>query len=201
MSWLVPNPYGFYQELVVEVGRVGSEPHASLVRGETDRLLYMGRLKNFFDLTENATLEVGFSALTGPNKYGFSTNIASLDITYKWKPLQFSTYKSFTWQNEVLMSRLKMSDADIIQTYGGYSYAEYQIEKRWFIGVRYDFSEFPDIEGHRDQAGTLLLRFQPTEFQILALQYQYTDRNYDRNFSQVSLRAIFGIGKHGAHAY
>ena len=201
VSWLVPNPYDFYQELVVEVGRVGSEPNASLVQGETDRLLYMGHLKNFFDLTENATLEVGFSALTGPNKYGFSTNMASLDITYKWKPLQFSTYKSFTWQNEVLVSRLKMSDADIIQTYGGYSYAEYQIEKRWFVGVRYDFSAFPDIEGHRDQAGTLLLRFQPTEFQILALQYEYTDRNYDRNFGQVSLRAIFGIGKHGAHAY
>lgn len=200
-SWLVPNPYDFYQELVVEVGRVGSEPNASLVQGETDRLLYLGHLKNFFDLTENATLEVGVSALTGPNKYGFSTNIAGLDITYKWKPLQFNTYKSFTWQNEVLVSRLTMSDADIVQTYGGYSYAEYQIGKRWFIGVRYDFSEFPDIEGHRDQAGTFLLRFQPTEFQILALQYQYTDRNYDRNFSQVSLRAVFGIGKHGAHAY
>jgi len=125
----------------------------------------------------------------------------SFDFTYKWKPLRFNTYKSFTWQNEALMNRAKTGAKDIVQTYGGYSYIEYQTAKRWFIGLRYDYSEFPDTEKQREHAGTFLLRFQPTEFQILALQYQYTDRNYDQNFSQIALRAIFGIGKHAAHAY
>ena len=109
VSWLVPNPYDFYQELVVEVGRVGSEPNASLVQGETDRLLYMGHLKNFFDLTENATLEIGLSALTGPNKYAFSTTMADLDVTYKWKPVQFNTFRSFTWQTEALLCKTKLN--------------------------------------------------------------------------------------------
>jgi len=200
-SWLVPNPYDFYQELVVEVGRAGSEPNASLVQGETDRLLYIGHLKNFFALTDNATLEVGLSALNGPTQYHFSTTMLGFDLTYKWKPLQFNTYKSFTWQNEALVNRSKISGNDIIKTYGGYSYAEYQIRKRWFTGIRYDYAGLPDTKGQRDQAASLLLRFQPTEFQILALQYKYTDSNYARNYSQVVLRAIFGIGKHAAHAY
>ena len=200
-SWLVPNPLNFYQELIVEVGRVGSEPNASLVQGDTDRLLYMGHLKNFFDLSENTTLEWGLTALTGPNKYGYATSMAGVDFTYKWKPLQFSTYESFTWQSELLVSRVKASAADIVQSFGGYSYAEYQIERRWFAGVRYDYSEFPGIGGQREQAGTFLVRFQPTEFQILALQYQYTDRNYGPDFSQVAFRVIFGIGKHAAHPY
>ena len=199
VSWLVP--VDFYQEFVLEVGRVGSEPNASLVQGNNDRLLYTTHLKNFFDLSDNATFEVGLSALSGPNHYGYSTAIAGLDLTLKWKPLQFNTYKSFTWQNEVLMNRARISGTDIIHTFGAYSYAEYQIEKRWFIGARYDYSGLTDNEQQKEQAGTLLLRFQPTEFQILALQYQYSDWNYAKGVSQVALRAIFGIGKHAAHAY
>ena len=199
VSWLAP--VDFYQELVLEVGRVGSEPNASLVQGDNDRLLYTTHLKNFFDLSDNATFEVGLSALSGPNHYGYSTAIAGLDLTFKWKPLQFNTYKSFTWQNEVLMNRARISGTDIIHTFGAYSYAEYQIEKRWFIGARYDYSGLTDNEQQKEQAGTLLLRFQPTEFQILALQYQYSDWNYAKGVSQVALRAIFGIGKHAAHAY
>ena len=200
-SWLVSNPYDFYQELIVEVGRAGSEPNASVGPGEDNRLLYIGRLKNFFDLTENSTLELGFSGLTGPNRFNFSTDIAGVDLTYKWKPLQFSIYKSFTWQIEALFSRFEISETEAIKSVGGYSYAEFQFARRWFIGARYDYSEFPDVEGQADKAGTLLFRFQPTEYQILALQYQYVSRNYDENFKQVALRAIFGIGKHGAHAY
>jgi hypothetical protein len=200
-SWLVPNPLDFYQELGLEVGRAGSEPNASLVQGDTDRLLYIGHLKNFFDLSENATLEWGLSALTGPNSYGYATSIAGVDFTYKWKPLQFSTYESFTWQSELLVSRMKATGVDIVHSFGGYSYAEYQIERRWFVGVRYDYSEFPGIDGQRDQSGTFLVRLQPTEFQVLALQYQYTDRNYGPDFSQVAFRVIFGIGKHAAHPY
>ena len=199
VSWLVP--VDFYQEFVLEVGRVGSEPNASLVQGNNDRLLYTTHLKNFFDLSDNATFEVGLSALSGPNHYGYSTAIAELDLTLKWKPLQFNTYKSFTWQNEVLMNRARISGTDIIHTFGAYSYAEYQIEKRWFIGARYDYSGLTDNEQQKEQAGTILLRFQPTEFQILALQYQYSDWNYAKGVSQVALRAIFGIGKHAAHAY
>jgi len=199
VSWLAP--VDFYQEFVLEVGRVGSEPNASLVQGNNDRLLYTTHLKNFFDLSDNATFEVGLSALSGPNHYGYSTAIAGLDLTLKWKPLQFNTYKSFTWQNEVLMNRARISGTDIIHTFGAYSYAEYQIEKRWFIGARYDYSGLTDNEQQKEQAGTILLRFQPTEFQILALQYQYSDWNYAKGVSQVALRAIFGIGKHAAHAY
>jgi len=201
ISWLVPNPFEYFQELVFEIGRVGSEPNASLVQGIDNRLLYVGHLKNFFDLTDEATLELGMGGLSGPNQLGFSTLMGGLDITYKWKPLRFNTYSSFTWQTEGLLSRVRLLDTDVVQTWGGYSFVEYQVEKRWFIGGRCDYSEFPGIEGAHDRAGTLLLRFQPTEFQILALQVQYTDRSYDSDFAQVILRAVFGIGKHGAHTY
>jgi hypothetical protein len=201
LSWLVPNPFDFYQELTLETGRIGAEPNASFVRGTTSQLTYSGHLKNFFDLTDNATLEFGLSGLNGPNRFGFSTSMAGADLTYKWKPVRYNVFQSFTWQSEILYSDLRLNPADVARTYGWYSLMEYQVAQRWFIGARYDHSGFPDDTARKEQAGSLLLRFQPTEFQILALEYQYTDRNFDRNTSQVTLRIIFGIGTHAAHQY
>jgi hypothetical protein len=109
--------------------------------------------------------------------------------------------QSFTWQSELLFANMRSTDAEVLRTNGGFSFIEYQFEKRWFLGARYDFSGFPDDATRKEQAASLLLRFQPTEFQILALEYRFTDRNYDRDFSQVLLRAIFGIGTHAAHQY
>jgi hypothetical protein len=201
LSWLVPNPFDVYQELTVELGRVGSEPNASFVRGDNSQLTYIGHLKNFFDLTDNATLEFGLSGLNGPNRFGFSTSMGGIDLTYKWKPVRYNVFQSFTWQSEVLFSNMRSTEAEVARTYGAYSLMEYQFAQRWFVGARYDYSGFPDDAARKEQVGSLLLRFQPTEFQILALEYQYTDRNYDRNTSQVVLRIIFGIGTHAAHQY
>ena len=201
LSWLVPNPYDFFQELTLEVGRIGSEPNASLIRGDNSQLSYMGHLKNFFDLTQNSTLEFGLSGLNGPNRFGFSTSMEGLDLTYKWKPVQFNVLQSFTWQNEILFANMRLTDAILVQSRGAYSFAEYQFAQRWFVGARYDYSEYPDDASRRDVAGTALVRFQPTEFEVLALEYQYTDRNYDRSTSQIIFRIIFGIGTHAAHQY
>ena len=201
LSWLVPNPYDFFQELTLEVGRVGSGPNASLVRGDNSQLSYDGHLKNFFDVTQNSTLEIGLSGLNGPNRFGFSTSMGGLDLTYKWKPVQFNVLQSFTWQNEVLFSTMRLSEAMTVESRGGYSFAEYQFAQRWYVGARFDYSEYPDDATKRDVAGTALIRFQPTEFQVLALEYQHTDRNYDRSTDQIILRIIFGIGTHAAHQY
>ena len=201
LSWLVPNPYDFYQELTLEVGRIGSEPNASLVRGDNSQLSYVGHLKNFFDLSSNSTLEFGLSGLNGPNRFNYSTSMAGVDLTYKWKPVQFNVLQSFTWQNEILLSNMRLTEAALVQSRGGYSFVEYQFQQRWFVGARYDYSEYPNDATRRDIAGTALLRFQPTEFQVLALEYQYTDRNYDRSTNQIIFRIIFGIGTHAAHQY
>jgi hypothetical protein len=201
LSWLVPNPYDFFQELTLEVGRIGSEPNASLVRGDNSQLSYVGHLKNFFDLTQNSTLEFGLSGLHGPNRFNYSTSIGGLDLTYKWKPVQYNVLQSFSWQSEILFSSMRLSDANVIERRGAYSLAEYQFAQRWFVGARYDYSEYPDDATRRDIAGSALLRFQPTEFQVLALEYQYTDRNYDRNTNKIIFRIIFGIGTHAAHQY
>jgi hypothetical protein len=198
-SWLIPNPYDFYQELDVEVGR--SETNHALVQGDGNDLTYVGHLKNFFELTDNATLEVGVSGLSGVNSQQLATTMGALDLTYKWKPVQFNTDQSFTWQTEALLSNARLSASQTIQSYGAYSFIEYQVQKRSFVGGRYDYSALPASKSMEDRSVSLLFRFQPTEFQILALEFTHTNRSYGADINQVVLRSIFAIGTHGAHAY
>jgi hypothetical protein len=198
-SWLIPNPYDFYQELDVEVGR--SETNHALVQGGGNDLTYVGHLKNFFELTDNATLEVGLSGLSGVNSQQLATTMGAFDLTYKWKPVQFNTDQSFTWQTEALLSKAKLSASQTVQSYGAYSFIEYQVQKRSFVGGRFDYSALPASKSMEDRSASLLFRFQPTEFQILALEFTHTNRSYGADVNQVVLRSIFAIGTHGAHAY
>lgn len=198
-SVLVPNPWDFYQEFDVQVGR--SAANNSLVNGADNRLLYVAHLNNFFELSDNSTLGVGFSGLTGPNIFNQRTTMAGFDLTYKWKPVQFNTYNSFAWQTEGLMSMADTVSGTTVTSYGAYSMLEYQIEKRTFVGTRIDYAGLPGIEKSADRTASVLLRFQPTEFQIFALEFQNVNRNYAPSYRQVVFRAIFGIGTHAAHAY
>lgn len=198
-SVLVPNPWDFFQELDVEVGRSTSTP--SLDNGASNMLLYSAHLNNFFDLSNNSTLGVGISGLTGVNAIDLPTAMAGFDITYKWKPVQYNTYHSFTWQSEALICMTDTAVGSTVQSYGAYTFFEYQIEKRTFIGTRYDYSGLPGLEKSDERTFSILLRFQPTEFQILALEFQNVNRNYGPDFNQIMFRAIFGIGTHAAHAY
>ena len=198
-SWLVPNPYDFYQELDVEVGR--SETNSTLVQGNANALTYIGHLKNFFELTDNSTIELGLSGLSGVNFRQLNTSLGGVDLTYKWKPVQFNTDQSFTWQTEAIVCNAKLTPSQAVQTYGAYSFVEYQIQKRTFVGSRYDYSALPGDKTREDRALSLLFRFQPTEFQILALEFQHDNRSYGNDVNQVVFRAIFAIGTHGAHPY
>lgn len=198
-SWLVPNPWDIYQELTVDVGRPESGP--SLDNGASDRLLYSAHLNTFFDLSENSTLGVGFSGLSGANALDLKTVMAGADLTFKWKPVQFNTYQSFLWQTEGMMVRSDSAAGAAVTSYGAYTLFEYQIEKRTFLGVRLDYSGLPMVEKSDERSASLLVRFQPTEFTILALEYQKVNRNYGPGYDQVIFRTIFGIGTHAAHAY
>lgn len=199
ISWLLPNK-AFFQELSLQVTSGPSED-ASFTRADNNRLLYLAHLKNFFDLSDNTTLELGFSGLTGPNDAaGNVTNIAAADLTVKWKPLQRNRYKSFEFMNEFLVSHRK-NDLENITSFGLYSFLRYQFAKRWFMGARYDYSEFPEFSEFHHQAFSGIVQFFATEFEKLEMQYTFNDGNFFDSFSEFQVRAVFVIGAHGAHQY
>ena len=200
LSWLVPNPLDFYQELTVEATDVPLG-NADFVRINANKYFFLAHLKNFWDLTQNATLELGLSGMTGPNDSTYSTSVAALDLTYKWKPLQFNTYQSFVWQTEAFLNNAKVSDTNVIHSMGLYSFATYQLEKRWFLTGRFDYSNFPYESGLVQRSYSASLGWYATEFQKIELEGKLTSSNFQDQYSQAMLRWIFVIGSHGAHQY
>ena len=54
-----------------------------------------------------------------------------------------NTYRSLTWQNEIYFSKANYSETISINSFGLYSFIQYQIAKRWFLLGRYDYAQKP----------------------------------------------------------
>lgn len=231
LSWLIPNPWGLYLDSITEVG---TELEGVSFNGSRRNLTYLEHLSGFFNTSQNSTFEVGLTASrgrTGPSASLLAATsglvliphdeldsaVQGIDLTYKWKPLQLNVYRSFLWQTEVLRSRRHIDTLtpsltltpDTLSSLGGYSYVEWQLVKRWRIGARYDLSGLPYDERARESASSGVVRFQPSEFQELRLQFKRTRRNEeaalvldaDRDDNQIFFEWIPVIGAHGAHKY
>ncbi len=199
LSWLVPNK-AFYQELTAQVTSGFSESPA-FARSQGNHLIYLSHLKNFFTLTDNATLELGLTGISGPNDSSRTTNIAAGDLTYKYKPVKLNTYHSLTWQSEFYYSHNNQTENKAVNAIGLYSYIQYQLEKRTFLTGRYDYGEKPYNNSIKEQAYSLTFGWYATEFSKIEVEAKTTDDNITSRFYQAWLRWIFVIGAHGAHQY
>lgn len=200
LSWLIPNR-SFYQELIIE-GTRGSEESPLFAYSEEDQPQLLAHLKNFWELNENATLELGLSGAIGDNEVGQKTRIGGLDITYKWKPIQYNTYQSFEWQTEFYLSEFEDTPTTDINSWGMYSWMQYQLSRRWFVTGMYSYSENPQLRSFEEQAISATFGWYATEFQKLELGPKLSTENSFSNSAFSGLfRWVFVIGSHGAHQY
>lgn len=199
LSWLLPHD-AFYQELTVTVHRGPSE-NGSFARSEDNRLLYAAHLRNFWDLSRDATLEVGLTGLSGLNDEHERSLVGGVDVTYIWKPVQFNTYRSLTLQSELFVSRRSTAAGVEVDAVGMYSMASWQLARRWFITGRYDFSELPDDASWDQNGFSATLGWYLTEFQKLELGGTHVWGDSVEASWSALFRLVFVIGTHGAHEY
>ena len=174
LSWLLPNR-AFFQELTVELTD-GPHESPSFIRSSGNNFIGLTHLKNFWDLTSNATLEFGLTGISGPNVSNKITSIAAADLTYKWKPVKFNTYKSVTFQNEFYYSH-SPSMVNTINSIGFYSMLLMQVTKRTFLTGRYDYTNKPTSNKFVEEAGSLTVGWYATEFQKIEFQAKTTSAN------------------------
>jgi len=199
VSWLLPTK-AFYQELLFQLTSGYSESPA-FTRSEGNRLLYVSHLKNFFTLNDDNTLELGLTGISGPNDSARVSNMAAVDLTYKWKPVKLNTYHSLTWQSEFYFNHANLMDNYSMNSFGMYSFIQYQLAKRWFLTGRYDYGQKPYDKNLKENAFSLTAGWYATEFSKLEFETKTTDDNIDKRYYQAWLRWIFVIGAHGAHQY
>jgi hypothetical protein len=199
LSWLLPTT-PFYQELVFET-TTGRNDAPYFYRGDNNRLQYLAHLKNVFTVNSNSTLELGLTGITGGNEYNSVTNIGAADLTYKWKPVQMNTYHSLTWQSEFYFGNIDYYNIGDYNSFGLYSFIEYQIAKRWFLCARYDYAQEPLNNSVIDHSESLTGSCQLSEFHRIQLESKITNNGQQSTFVQGWIRWIFIIGAHGAHRY
>ena len=203
---LVPNPW-FFLEATGQVFRGDSSDlfHSSQ-RGD---LSYVGHLRGYHDVTENANIDLGTSFAYGHNPSGifgdvdlgrFTTQLYGIDATLRWRPLQRAIYRSFVGRSELIWSRRDQPGGQQ-SAFGYFVSGDYQFARRWFGGVRYDWSNRADDETLHDVGHSLILSYWPSEFSQVRGQYRHTNYAIGDPANEFLFQFQFSIGAHGAHPF
>lgn len=203
---VIPNPWVFL-EATGEVfrGDSGELFHAS-TRGD---LSDVAHLRGYHDITESTNLDLGASYARGHNAAGilndidvrrFSTNLWGIDATLRWRPLRRSIYHSFVGRSELLWSRREQFGG-LQRAFGFYVSGDYQFARRWFAGGRYDRSDRAGDASLRDDGGSLLLTYWPSEFSQIRGQYRRTRYAEGETANELLFQLLISIGAHGAHPF
>jgi len=186
-----------YLEATGEVYRGESELFHAPRRGD---LSYVGRLRAYRDLTESTNLDLGGSYASGHNDVGFTTQLFGFDATFRYRPLRRAIYRRAIARTELIWSR-RQDSGETIRAFGGYASLEYQLARRWFVGIRADRSERADDPSLVDEGGSVLLTFWPSEFSQIRGQYRHLKYGEGETADEVLFQLLFSIGAHGAHAF
>ncbi|MEE9201246.1 MAG: hypothetical protein V3V45_07370 [Candidatus Brocadiales bacterium] len=200
ISWLVPNPWDRWIELTGEV----STPTAR------DKM-FLAHLKTFHELTPNSMLQAGLTGATGVLPEGLladnqrRVNMEGFDLTYRWKPVteRHKPYRSFLWQAEVIASQ--PHDSSLENAWGGYTFGEYQLTRRNYLGLRLDYSQFLTAnKGDYEWAISPYWTLWQSDFTRYRLTYSHTQRHITQGPSSddsIMLQATFSIGVHRPHPF
>jgi hypothetical protein len=220
-------PFGFYQEFQLSVvDHLGETEEGLRTEAPASRRLggmgYQARLRNYWDLSESANIELGGSAMTGRraretsgfgdfNAVNARQSTLGADLTFRWRPLQEGLYKSLILQGEVMHQinerspemPLGVVPLGSVRDYtGAYLFGRWQLGRRLFIGGRYDWLQDPQLGGSTLQATSADLEFFPSEFSKLLVGYEHRFTDFDLPApDRILLQATFALGPHKPHPF
>jgi len=215
VSHLLKNPYLFL-ELTGEVYAGISDVFQS---DERSKLVYLGRVRGYRDITESSNIDVGFSYTTGPTRVevepallstssaptlsavGLKKELFGVDATFRYRPLRRAIYQRLNLRTELIWSRQQMPDAASQNAFGMYASGEYQFARRWYIGGRGDRSGRTLDASAIDTGGSVFLTFWPTEFSQIRGQFRRINFAGGEKGNEFLMQFNFSIGAHGAHVF
>jgi hypothetical protein len=228
LSWLTPLPW--YSEVLLGAQNANGETAFSFLNKEgedfsgytlihrevhsAEDLLYLTRWLNSLNLSDEVTLNLGTSALFGPNASGVDnrTNIYGADIYLKWKPLVNDRGFPFIASQTEFMKRKYEAgeEKDNFNDYGLYTQLLWGFKKGWVAGLRYDFADgnglSTDYLRDRRQRISPNLTWYPTEFSKIRLQYNYDRAQHISDDGKgdehsIWLQYEFMLGAHPKHKF
>lgn len=208
---------------------IGNRPFADRGVKTLKDLVYLLRLDNSVDLSDEVTAKLGLSGLFGPNATGAEgeTLIYGADLVVKWRPADGERGWPFLiWETEVMKRDYKAAPffddsdpADMIdlseetlRDWGFYTQLLYGFKPGWAAGLRYEYAtgSGESVGGRqndpfRDGRSRIspLVTWMPTEFSRLRAQYNFdrADHLPDKEAHSVWLGVEFMYGAHAAHSF
>lgn len=196
---------------LIPAGALFVEATGEVFRGDSGTLFQaarrqdvslVGHLRGYGDLSESTNLEAGFSYARGHNDLGsdFLTQLYGVDLTLRWRPPRRAIYHSLAVRTELIWSRREEA-AQAQLAFGSFVSADYRLNRRWFVGGRYDWSERAREADLHDRGGSAVLTYWPSEFMQIRSQYRRTHYGDGPIGDELLFQALFTIGAHGAHAF
>jgi hypothetical protein len=219
LSWLAPLPW--FTELTVaaqmgEGGAFATRPSTEGDPGWQD-LIHPLRLVQFFELSDDWSLQLGANTVLGPSAVGPQVGNRAYayggDLFLKWRPLGGHLPDSLAvsllaegWLREMEVPGDTWRDA------GGYADLTVDLSRRWQTALRGelwrqvsggaggDLGARPDF-GSDARRASASLTFAPTHFSRVRLQYTLEDVADLAVNQQAFLQVELSAGAHGAHGY
>ena len=176
----------------------------------------LGHFKNYWDLSQNTYLELGFTGMIGKNNLrGYDANgnllledtrtttLGGVDLTLFWQPVNQALYKSFTWRTELYYANKELLN-DRIKTWGGYSYVEYKFAEQWQIGTRFDYTQPFEINNSSKYSYQVVpyITWWQSHWVKMRLQYNYLNGSELSNaVSTLRLQMVWAVGPHKHDRY
>lgn len=205
VSRLIPNNFMFLEG----TGEVYQGQSDVFQTDRRSRLMYLGRLRGYRDLSESTNVDLGVSYAHGPTDAGpdLDKRLIGIDATFRWHPLQRAIYRQFVGRTELMWSRQELPFSPIpeianrVRAFGFFSSADYQFARRWYVGARIDRSGRALTPDLTDAGGSFHLTFRPTEFSQIRGQYRRTNYAEGISANELLFQLNFSIGAHGAHVF
>lgn len=199
-DWLLPRLWAHVNQLTVELIS-GGDGVSFAEEGRRDRVA-VGHLKSYWDVTDDAYLELGWSAAAGNNDADgrFRTWLGGLDLTYKWVPAERSLYRAFEFRSEWLAS-WRQTPAGRVRSWGAFASVQNRCGVHWWAGIRLDYTHLPDDASAVWKAGSIVLTYWQSEFVFFRLQLQRTLCTPGADLTRVALQVVWSMGPHKHEAY
>ncbi len=229
VSWLAPTAW--FSEVYVGAQNANGETALSFLsvpgedvgghpllerRGrEASDLLYTLRWLNGFDASDTVSVNLGLSAVTGPNATGNDTvtRIYGADAYLKWTPVQNQRGFPFVaWQTELIQRRYEAGATDtlnreVLKDWGGYTQLLWGFQPGRVAGLRVERAD-----GNGDNAGDVLrdartrvalnMTWYLTEYSKLRAQINRDAAEHlDKKVNAFWLQMEYNIGSHAAHTF
>lgn len=204
VSWLAP-----WIPLTLTAELLNGENQGVLAGGNSDDPAWLGRAEYFLSINDSGTLYAvgGASFLFGyndspnpvdaPGAPHHETQLWGGDLLLKYQPNQFF---SIVAQAEVFSLKKEVAGGKE-HAFGGYALFQVQPAQRWYLGVRYDYSNY--YEGTEDSNQWALgawVSFYTTEFLRFRLGYEHRERpstnGGDGDLDTIFFQITFVFGAH-----